>query len=250
MEWQSVLPEGVFWALVGLSVFTSFLTATLGAGGGVVMIAAMAILLPPAALIPVHGMVQLGSNLGRASLSWRHIDWPTMAVFAPFSVLGAIVASQVLVQLPVETVQFTIAAFILYLCWGPRLPQLALKKRALALAAAGTGFIALFIGASGPLVGAFIKTKFTDRYRVVSTFAATMSVQHLPKAFIFGFAGFAFLDWLWLIGLMIVAGLIGTWLGLHTLGKISDKRFAITFRVVLTILALRLLYQAAMPYLG
>lgn len=241
---DGLVSEGVFWGLVLLSAGTSFLTATLGAGGGVVMIAAMAVLLPPAALIPVHGMVQLGSNLGRASMSWRHIHWPTMVVFAPFSILGAIVASLVLLQLPVTVVQLTIALFILYLCWGPKLPSVALKRRGLAVAASITGFLALFIGASGPLVGAFIKTRFIDRYQVVATFAATMSVQHIPKAFVFGFAGFVFADWWLLIALMIVAGLIGTWLGLHTLGKISDKRFDLLFKLVLSILALRLLYQA------
>jgi len=238
------LSETIFWGLVLLSAGTSFMTATIGAGGGVVMIAAMALLLPPAALIPVHGMVQLGSNLGRAAMSWRHIDWPTMMIFAPFSILGAMAASLVLLQLPVTVIQLTIACFILYLCWGPKLPSVALKKRGMAIAASLTGFLALFIGASGPLVGAFIKARFYERYKVVSTFAATMSVQHIPKAFVFGFAGFAFADWWLLIAVMIVAGLIGTWLGLHTLGKISDRRFDIAFKVILTILALRLLWQA------
>lgn len=238
------LSEVVFWGLVLLSAGTSFMTATIGAGGGVVMIAAMALLLPPAALIPVHGMVQLGSNLGRAAMAWRHIDWPTMMVFAPFSVLGAIAASLVLLQLPVSVIQLTIAGFILYLCWGPKLPSVALRKRGTAIAAGATGFLALFIGASGPLVGAFIKAQFYERYKVVSTFPAAMSVQHIPKAFVFGFAGFVFADWLLLIGLMIAAGLVGTWLGLHTLGKISDQRFDIAFKVILTILALRLLWQA------
>jgi hypothetical protein len=37
-----------------------------GIGGGAALLAVMASLVPPAALIPVHGVVQVGSNLGRA----------------------------------------------------------------------------------------------------------------------------------------------------------------------------------------
>lgn len=236
-----VVSDLVFWSLVGLSVFTSFLTATLGAGGGVIMLGAMALMLPVNAVIPIHGLVQLGSNFGRASMSWRHVHWPTIALFAPFSVLGAIVASFVLVDLPPQVLQLTIGLFILYLCWGPKLPQVALKRRGLMVAAGLTGFISLFVGASGPLVAAFLKTRFTDRFQLVSTFAAAMCIQHIPKAFVFGVAGFVFADWWLLVVVMIGAGLLGTWLGLHTLGKISDQRFDLLFKLVLTLLAIRLI---------
>ena len=52
--------------LVTASFFTSALTAAFGVGGGVFMLALMGLMVPVAALIPVHGAVQLGSNTGRA----------------------------------------------------------------------------------------------------------------------------------------------------------------------------------------
>ena len=51
--------------LMGISFLTSLITAAFGIGGGVVMIAVLASILPPAALIPVHAVVQVGSNAGR-----------------------------------------------------------------------------------------------------------------------------------------------------------------------------------------
>lgn len=57
------LPVAVF--LLASSTITSMITASLGAGGGVLLLVLMASWMPPAAIIPVHGMIQLGSNVGR-----------------------------------------------------------------------------------------------------------------------------------------------------------------------------------------
>ena len=54
---------------IGLIIFsyiTSAVSATFGLGGGVMMLVAMASIMPALAVIPVHGAVQVGSNGGRA----------------------------------------------------------------------------------------------------------------------------------------------------------------------------------------
>ena len=67
---RRLLPEGLAPAVAALLVvassFTSALTAAFGLGGGIAMLALMGLFVPVAALIPVHGAVQLGSNTGRA----------------------------------------------------------------------------------------------------------------------------------------------------------------------------------------
>jgi len=246
---ESLLPPALepFAALLLIlfSAMTSMITASLGAGGGLLLLLLMALWLPPAALIPVHGMIQLGSNGGRALLTWRSIDWRLIAAFTPGVVAGALLAAWLLVELPVWLWQFSIAAFVLYLCWGPRLPALALGVPGTFLAGLLTTFASMFVGATGPLVAAFVKQLQRDRFATVATFAAAMTLQHAPKALVFGFAGFVFRDWLAFIAAMIVAGLAGTWIGIHLLRHISDRRFALTLNIVLTLLALRLLWQAA-----
>lgn len=231
--------------LVLSSFVTSAITASLGAGGGLLLLLLMALWLPPAALIPVHGVIQLGSNGGRALLTWRHIDWRLIASFAPGVVAGALLAAWLLVALPMWLWQSSIALFVLYLCWGPRLPRLALGVSGTFVAAAVTSFASMFVGATGPLVAAFVKQVQRDRFATVATFAAAMTLQHAPKAMVFGFAGFVFLDWMAFIAAMILAGLLGTWIGIHLLRHISDRRFAITLNILLTLLAMRLLWQAA-----
>lgn len=237
------LPVAVF--LLASSTITSMITASLGAGGGVLLLVLMASWMPPAAIIPVHGMIQLGSNVGRAALTWRHVDWRVIAAFLPGVMVGAALGAWLLVNLPAHIWQLTIALFVLYLCWGPALPKGAFGAPGVFVASALTSFVSLFVGATGPLVAAFVKQIHRDRFKTVATFAAAMTLQHAPKALVFGVAGFVFSDWLLFILAMIACGFTGTWLGLHVLKSMTNRWFSLAFNLVLTLLALRLLWQAA-----
>lgn len=244
----TLIPEGLTTATAALlllcSVATSMITASLGAGGGVLLLVLMAFWIPPAAIIPVHGMIQLGSNAGRATLTWRHTDWKAIAAFAPGVVVGAGLGAWVLVDLPTYLWQLTIGLFVLYLCWGPALPRGVFGSGGIFIASGVTSFITLFVGATGPLVASFIKQMHSDRFTTVATFATAMTLQHAPKALVFGVAGFMFRDWVLFIMAMIAFGFAGTWLGLHVLRSMSNRLFSRVFNALLTLLALRLLWQA------
>jgi uncharacterized membrane protein YfcA len=118
----ALLPAGLEpWAaavLIVASFFTSALTAAFGVGGGVAMLALMGLFVPVAALIPVHGAVQLGSNSGRA---WRQRENIRAHVARPFiagSVVGAIAGAFLVVQLPDAALKLTLGVFILVITWA------------------------------------------------------------------------------------------------------------------------------------
>lgn len=88
-----------------------------------------------------------------------------------------------------------------------------------------------------------------DSYRPVSHgryFSTAMALQHAPKALVFGTTGFIFADWLLFIIAMIACGFAGTWAGLHLLNSLNNYWFSRALNLILTILALRLLWQASM----
>ncbi len=246
-----LLPEGIGLGLTALLMLTAAVgaavTTTLGAGGGLILLVVMAQWIPPAVLIPVHGLVQMGANLGRAGLLWRHVEWPVVVAFLPGVIAGAWLASLVLVRLPEPVWLILIAAFVLLLVWGPSLPKMALGRIGIALAAALTTFSSLFVGASGPLVAAFIKQLDRDRFVTVATFAACMSLQHAPKAIAFGALGFVLFDWLTLIALLIASTILGNLAGVKLLTRVDNRKFRLLFSLMLTALALRLLWQAGFP---
>ncbi|MBR9883970.1 MAG: sulfite exporter TauE/SafE family protein [Oceanospirillales bacterium] len=217
------------------------LTAAMGIGGGLLLLAVMGQIVPLTALIPVHGLVQLGSNANRAVMMRRHIDWRMVGLFAAGAIPGALLASMVVVQLPFATIQLCIGLFILWLVWGPKLSKRELTRWSLMLMGGLTTVLTVFVGATGPLVGAYIHRNSFDRFRTVGTFATCLSVQHLLKAAVFSFIGFSFIDLLGLSLAMIGSGALGTWIGLHLLKKIPAERFSLIFKSLVTLLALRML---------
>jgi len=83
-----------------------------------------------------------------------------------------------------------------------------------------------------------------DRKALIATHAAAMTAQHLLKILVFGLAGFAFWTWLPLIGAMILSGFVGTLYGASLLDRLPEEQFRKWFKILLTLLALQLLYEA------
>lgn len=245
---DALLPAGLTaadaWLIVIANVFASALTSALGIGGGVLLLAVMATSLPPLAIVPVHGLAQLGNNIDRAWMTRAHCDRPVLAAFALGAVIGALAIAPLVVALPVAVLQLTIAGFILYLIWGPKPPGAVLAPRGLAAVGAVTTAISMFVGATGPLVAAFVHRLHDERRRTIATFSACMSVQHGCKALTFVGLGFPFADWLPLLSLILVAGVFGNWLGLQLLSRLPEHLFRLGFRVLVTVLAVRLVWQA------
>lgn len=223
--------------------FTSFVSASMGIGGGLLLLIIMANIMPLAALIPVHGLVQLGSNVNRMVMTRQHIQMSIVGYFAIGAVIAALVASFVIVQLPLSLIELAIGIFVLAMVWGIKPQKRDLPKSLRILAGGVTTFLSMFIGATGPLVAAIIHSQRADKHQIVATFSTCMSMQHGLKMLVFGVVGFAFLPWLPLVIAMIVSGAIGTWIGLKLLNRFSANTFKWAFKGIMTGLALRTLYS-------
>ncbi|MDZ7829637.1 MAG: TSUP family transporter [Halofilum sp. (in: g-proteobacteria)] len=240
------LPGAASWVtplLAGIAVFTACLTTALGAGGGLLLLAVMTLFLPVSSVIPLHGAIQLGATTSRTGLLLRHVRLRLLLSFAIGALLGAAAGSRILFGLTEAWLEILLGAFILCLAWMP-LPRLRRAPAGSTLVAgAVTSVLTLFLGATGPLVSAFLAALRLDRLAHVGTFAACMTVQHGLKIAVFGMAGFAFGPFLPFLLLMLAATALGNWIGKRTLEGLDDSRFHRLLAVVLTLLAARLLYR-------
>ena len=243
---QGILEPLTTILLICLAGLTSFLTAALGAGGGLLLLVVMASILPMAVVIPLHGLVQLGSNGNRMLMTFRYIDVPMLAFFSLGAIFGAVGASFIVVELPLELMKIAVGLFVIFLLWGatPTIRETSNTWRI--LVGLGTTFISMFVGASGPLVGSLMQVNGYEKMRFIATFSSCMTFQHLLKAIVFGTIGFSFWQWLPLILAMIASGAIGTWLGIKQVKKISADKFKSIFRLILSILSIQLIIQAVL----
>lgn len=240
------LSEVTLAALLATSFVASFITVAFGIGGGAVLLAVMATLMPPAMLIPTHGVIQIGSNLGRAAVTFGHIHWPALPAFAFGTLVGAAVGGGLVVNIPPAMVQIGVGGFILWSVLGR--PPRGLRNRP-ALIGAMSSFLTMFFGATGPFVAVFTKSLTLPRHSHVATHAALMTLQHGVKTIAFGLLGFAFGPWVPFLTAMIVAGFIGTVAGKVLLNRIDDVRFKRALDLILLVLAVRLIYAGIAEFI-
>ena len=118
-------PQGAVMAapLAAFLIVTAFLTATLsgifGMAGGLVLMGALAFVLPVSAAFVTHGILQLVANGWRAVLHREHIVWPILLNYAVASaVAGAVVA---LVSFaPSKPMLFLLLGLVPMLVWLPK----------------------------------------------------------------------------------------------------------------------------------
>lgn len=234
----------LFFAMAVCAGVTTFLGTVTGTAGGLLLLAIMAFFYPMAALIPVHTVVQLGAGTSRAVLMWRYVKKSLILPFAIGSFLGAMAGARIFVSLPSSVLQAFLGAFILIIMWTPRFAAGGPERARFGVLGFVATFLGVFVSATGTFLSPFIAHASPDRRIHVSTMATLMAISHIAKLTMFGVIGFHVGAYAPLIVAMISGGIVGNWIGRHALDRIPEKAFRTVFKILLTLLALRLLIGA------
>ena len=138
------------WLLRGLaaaSFVTTFLSVTMAVGGGLMLLAILAMFFPPAVLIPVHTLVQLGVGTSRVLLMWRYVLRDTVAPFTIGALLGAAAGAQIFITLPAALLYGVLAVFIVTVTWVPNLGRFGPERGRFALLGLSATFLGIFVSA-------------------------------------------------------------------------------------------------------
>lgn len=231
--------------LIFASFLTSALTAAMGLGGGVALLALMGIGMPVASVLPVHAIVQLGSNLGRTFIQFKYIVWPLVLWFLLGSIVGVAMGGPVVMHIPDTFAKLLLATFILWSVFGAKIkPASSVSKSYFILGGALTSFASMIVGAAGPMVAALIASKGYTKQTLVATHSVCMVFQHGLKILVFGALGFAFAQWMPMLIAMIASGLAGTYVGTRLLDNLPDHIFRLGFRITMMLLSMQMIWGA------
>tara|TARA_B110000014_G_C19957071_1_gene495306 strand:- start:30 stop:551 length:522 start_codon:yes stop_codon:yes gene_type:complete len=167
-----------------------------------------------------------------------------MTSFVIGTIIGATIGGQIVFVLQENLLKGIIGLFILYSLWGPATKVISPSRNTFFGVGVVSSFATMFVGGSGPLIAPFVRASTSERRMTVATHAAFMSWQHGVKILTFGLLGFSFAPYISLIVSMILFGIVGTWSGKTILLWMPEQIFRKAFNIVLTILALRLLYES------
>ena len=84
----------------------------------------------------------------------------------------------------------------------------------------------------------------TQRDWLVVNTAVYMTINHLFRVVAFALIGFSLAPWWQLVTAMILAGIAGSWVGTRLRGHVPQMDFQRVFRLLVTLLALRMIVMA------
>jgi uncharacterized protein len=229
--------------LIPAAFLTSMTAAIGGIAGGVMLIAIMASLLPPVAVIPLHGLIQITSNISRALLGLQHIEWRIVRDYGIGAILGALLGSRLMPLFAWDNLPLILGIFILLFTWMPKFRgsgQLPFRFGILGLAQTA---LSLFVGVAGPLNMPFLLREELGRDRTVITHSVQMTLMHLLKVATFGLLGFAFAPYWPLVAGMTAGAVCGSWVGTKVRVHVPERIFRHGIRWLITALAVRMLLQ-------
>jgi uncharacterized protein len=229
--------------LITASFLTSLTSAIGGIAGGVMLIAVMPSFLPPAAVIPIHGVIQITSNVSRALFGIRHIQWRIVRDYGVGCVIGALLGSRLVPLFSWDNLPLLLGVFILLFTWMPKPSGEARWPLKFGVLGVLQTALSLFIGVAGPLNMPFLLRENLGRDRTVITHSVQMTFMHLMKVITFGLLGFAFAPYWQLVIGMTAGAILGSWVGTKVRAYVPENVFRHGVRILITVLAVRMLLQ-------
>ena len=226
-----------------LSFFTSLLTSIFSLGGGLIMLVALAQSFSPGTLIPLHGAIQLSNNLSRTYVYKEFFKWHLIQNILIATIFGALVGILLFGAMPEQILIWLIAGTILFLTWAPLDNLILSLMRNDWFCGFISCFAGIFIGANGPLVTAYMRTKNLSPESLVANHGAVMIFQHSIKILLFiYFFNFSLEEYLFFILILAVTGYAGAVLGKALISSISYDSFNIVLKLLLSLLAVILVF--------
>lgn len=231
------------------SCITSVVAGFTGMAGGVMMIALMMMILPPTLVVPLHGVVQLFSNVFRVYVLRRSVHRRTMKFFIGGAAVGGCIGYFLIREIASsEWFLAVVCALLFYTVFKPkRMPDIKLNAVGFFLLGAFTAAIGPLVGTVGPFLAPFFVRDDFAKETIVATKGAAQATVHVIKIPIFLSLQFAYQDYVPHMLGMIVAAYVGTWIGVRLLHRANQQLFMRIVKVTMLLIALRLLYRLLEP---
>jgi uncharacterized membrane protein YfcA len=230
-----------------------FFSTLAGLGGGLFTLAATSLLLPLPVVVPLNGVLILAGQITRVAQYYRHIDWSITLPFIPGSLVGALAGAYIYFGLPEALLAFLLGCVLISMAWIP--PSDGARKLAARIpwpffwVGVLHTFLSSVLGA-GALFQSLIVNSRLSKDAIIATIACAMLFMALFKSAGYMLAGFDYTPWLLLIGLCWAMGILGTVAGKLCVDILPDTYFRLIIRIVVSLFALRLFWQAGTQFLS
>ena len=224
------------------SFIAAYVNAVFATGGYFIMLAVCTSLLPMTIAVPIQPALIYTSLIARVSYFWSHTNWQIVLTFCIGAVIGVVIGAKTFIQLSESILSLAVGVMIGIIVWLPKTGfRLQLKHPYFSVGVLHA-FLTTAIGASAFVQTIILRSPLLKR-QITGTLAACFLAMEGMRIIGYAIVGFNYVNYITLIIMASLAGIVGTWIGKRTEHHISEKLFRVVFKWMITIVALRLMYK-------
>ena len=206
-----------------------------GFGSGLIAIPLLAFVFPLTFIVPVLGLLSYSGTLIQSFQLRKQVVWRDMLPLLPFSLLGIVLATWLLVNVDPGNLVMALGVFVLlYSLYSlSPLPVHARSRRWAIVAGCGGGMVGALFGTGGPFYVVYLKMRQLNKNQFRATIAMIFLVDGGTRMTAYALNGLFTSQVLWLVLTMLPVLFIGMYAGHHLHIKIDQRRFNQVISVLL-----------------
>ena len=235
-------------AATAIVVLAYFIRGIAGFGSGLIAVPLLALFLPLTFVVPLILLLDLTASLVMGGLDLQRVQWREVGMLIPFSLIGVIVGTQLLVNLPLTPMLLILAAFILVFAIRSLLNLKGEKPVSAwwAIPASFTGgTVGGLFGTGGPPYVIYLNHRIQNKTLLRATFSALFFIEGAVRIATFFIAGLLMAQTVWWNALFALPLMLGAlWLGGHVHTGLTQAHMTRLIGVLLLLASVSLTLKA------
>ena len=225
-----------------------FIRGITGFGSGLVSVPLLALFLPLQFVVPLILLLDFTASIVIGGLHFKRVRWDEIGILIPFGVIGVIIGTTLLVELPPEPMLFALAGFVFIFALRSLLNLHGDKliSRGWAVPAALTGgTVGALFGTGGPPYVIYLTHRIREKSDLRATFSALFFTEGLTRIVSFLVVGLLMSSPVWIAYVAALPVMLGAlYLGGRVHVGLSQAQMTRLVGVLLLVSSLSLLFKA------
>ena len=225
-----------------------FIRGITGFGSGLISVPLLALFLPLKFVVPLILLLDFTASIVIGGLNFKRVKWGEVGVLIPFGIVGVVLGTSLLVNLPPEPMLIALAVFVFIFALRSLFNIHGDKpaSRAWAVPASLTGgTVGALFGTGGPPYVIYLSHRIRDKSDLRATFSALFFTEGLMRITSFVVAGLLMSAQVWVTyfaALPLVLGML--YLGGRVHVGLSQQQMTRLVGVLLLVSSVSLLFKA------
>ncbi len=225
-----------------------FIRGITGFGSGLISVPLLALFLPLKFVVPLILLLDFTASIVIGGLNFKRVKWGEVGVLIPFGIVGVVLGTTLLVNLPSEPMLIALAVFVFIFALRSLFNIHGDKpaSRAWAVPASLTGgTVGALFGTGGPPYVIYLSHRIRDKSDLRATFSALFFTEGLMRIASFVVAGLLMSAQVWVTyfaALPLVLGML--YLGGRVHVGLSQQQMTRLVGVLLLVSSASLLFKA------